>query len=165
MLQRLSTGHIVWRLEENCSGSLSPKLIALLSKWAQRSFWSREAGGLLLGFIDNETEGLLGELATTPGRGDRRSRTSFYRGSRHQQEAIEWNRITDGRGTQLGLWHTHPELDPTPSQTDLEDCRNVLATGKFAVDGILYLIVGTRSIGCWFAKSGSPLVLLGYFTP
>jgi len=66
MLQRLSTGHIVWRLEENCSGSLSPKLIALLSKWAQRSFWSREAGGLLLGFIDNETEGLLGELATTP---------------------------------------------------------------------------------------------------
>lgn len=165
MLQRLSTGHIVWRFDESSSGTLSPKLIALLSKWAQRRLWSREAGGLLLGFIDNETEGLLAEFATSPGRGDRRCRTSFYRGPRHQQEAIEWNRITDGRGTQLGLWHTHPEPDPTPSLTDLEDSRNVLATGKFAAGGILYLIIGTRSIGCWFAKYGFPLVFLGYFTP
>jgi integrative and conjugative element protein (TIGR02256 family) len=163
MLQRLSTGHIVWHLDDSSSGTLSPKLIALLSKWAQRRPWSREAGGLLLGFIDNETEGLLAEFATTPGWGDRRSRTSFYRGLRHQQEAIEWNRVTDGRGTQLGLWHTHPEPDPTPSLTDLEDCRNVLSTSKFAVDGILYLIVGTRRIGCWFASPGFPLVFLGYF--
>lgn len=165
MLQCLSTGHIVWRLDDSSLGTLSPKLITLLYKWAQRRIWSREAGGLLLGFIDNETEGLLAEFATTPGWGDRRSRSSFYRGPKHQQEAVEWNRVTDGRGTQLGLWHTHPEPDPTPSLTDLEDCRNVLATGKFAVDGILYLIVGTRSIGFWFAKSGFPLVFLGYFNP
>jgi hypothetical protein len=30
---------------------------------------------------------------------------------------------------------------------------------------LLYLIVGTRSIGCWYAQQGKPLIHLGHFHP
>ncbi|WP_288841659.1 Mov34/MPN/PAD-1 family protein [uncultured Deefgea sp.] len=165
MLRRVNSGHLIWQAPNGSAGTLSPELIKFLSKWKQTRFWSKEAGGLLLGFVDQETDGLLIESATKPGSGDCRGRTSFYRGSRHQKDAEEWNRTTGGRGTQLGLWHTHPEPTPQPSPTDLEDCRKVLETGSFAVGGLLYIIVGTKNIGCWFAKYKEPLILLGYFEP
>lgn len=165
MLQRLSTGHVVWHLEDGSSGALSPKLIGWLADWAQRNPDSTEAGGLLLGFIDIDTQGLLVESLTVPGKGDKRSRASFYRGSKHQVEAEKWHNANYGHGTQLGLWHTHPEPNPSPSGIDLEDCRTVLAKGKFAAGGLVYIIVGTRTIGCWFAKPNLPLILLGHFKP
>lgn len=165
MLRRLNDSFVVWSTPGGACGSLSPQVIKLLNGWAQRSFFSKEAGGLILGFIDSDTEGLLAERLTTPGKGDRRSRTSFYRSARHQQEVEIWNRKTAGRGTQIGLWHTHPEADPTPSDVDLVDCSTVLKNGRFDSKGLLYLIVGTRSIGCWYAQQGKPLTHLGHFHP
>ena len=68
----------------------------------------------------------------------------FFRGKRHQQEADVWHTRTDGRGTQLGLWHTHPEPRPTPSVTDYEDFRSVITTASYHSVGIVYIIVGTE---------------------
>lgn len=162
MLQRLTSGHIVWRTEDGACGSLSPEVIEKLSRWAQRRFYMKEAGGLILGFVDNDTNGLLAEEVTVPGGGDRRSRTSFFRSERHQREAEIWNSRTSGKGTQLGLWHTHPEADPTPSYVDIQDCENILRNGRFDCNGLLYLIIGTESTGFWHARSGRSLNLLGY---
>ena len=165
MLQRLSSGHLVWHMDNGASGTLSPELIQMLARWAQSKPWSTEAGGVLLGFIDTDTQGLLVEALTVPGKGDKRTRTSFYRGPKHPREAENWHRDNDCHGTQLGLWHTHPEPNPTPSGTDLEDCRNVLAKGAFATGSLVYIIVGTHTIGCWFARPNLPLAHLGYFKP
>lgn len=165
MLQRLSNGCVVWSTKEGIRGSLSQDLIRRLFIWNQRCPHSKEAGGLILGFVDSDTNGLLAEELTTPGQGDKRSRTSFFRSKRHQREAELWNLETDGKGTQLGLWHTHPEANPKPSGIDLHDCENVLKNGKFACNGLLYLIVGTKTIGCWYAHPGQELTLLGYFAP
>lgn len=163
MLQRLTSGHVVWEAKEGACGSLSPDVIRKLSKWSQKRIYSKEAGGLILGFVDSDTNGLLAEELTVPGLGDQRSRTSFFRSERHQREAECWNMQTNGKGTQLGLWHTHPEANPTPSSTDLGDCERVLKNGRFDCNGLLYLIVGTQTIGCWHAQVGRPLYLLGHF--
>lgn len=165
MLQRLTSGHVVWEAKEGASGSLSPDLITKLFSWSQRRFYSKEAGGVILGFVDSDTNGLLAEEITVPGPGDQRSRTSFFRSERHQLEAERWNMQTNSKGTQLGLWHTHPEANPTPSNTDLSDCERVLRNGKFDCNGLLYLIVGTQAIGCWYAHAAQPLTLLGHFKP
>lgn len=165
MLRRLTSGHVVWEATDGIRGTLSPALIKSLSSWSQKRFYSKEAGGLILGFVDSETNGLLAEEITTPGIGDRRSRTSFFRSERHQLDAEAWNVKTKGKGTQLGLWHTHPEANPTPSRIDLDDCEGVLRNGKFDCAGLLYLIVGTRTIGCWYACAGQPLFLLGHLQP
>lgn len=165
MLQRLTSGHVVWETYDGACGSLSPELIKMLFSWSQRSVYSKEAGGLILGFVDSHTNGLLAEDITVPGYGDRRSRTSFFRSVRHQREAELWHRKTNGKGTQLGLWHTHPEPNPTPSTIDLSDCESVLRKGKFDCNGLLYLIVGTQTIGYWHAQVDRQLTLLGHLKP
>ena len=165
MLRRLISGQVVWKTKEGACGPLSPEVIRKLSSWSQSRFYSKESGGLILGFIDSDTNGLLAEELTVPGPGDKRSRTSFFRSERHQQEAELWNMQTNGRGTQLGLWHTHPEASPTPSSVDLNDSERVLKNGTFNCNGLLYLIVGTQTIGCWHARAAQPLIFLGYFKP
>ncbi|HEI8504902.1 TPA: Mov34/MPN/PAD-1 family protein [Serratia marcescens] len=165
MLQYLTSGHVVWGTKDGACGALTPAVIRKLSKWTQNRFYSKEAGGLMLGFVDSDTNGLLVEDLTVPGSGDQRSRTSFFRGERHQREAELWNIQTNGRGTQLGFWHTHPETNPTPSNTDINDIESVLRNGKFECNGFLYLIVGTQTIGYWYAHTGQPLIFLGYLKP
>lgn len=162
MLRRLTSGHVVWEATDDACGSLSPALIKKLTNWSQKRFYSKEAGGLILGFVDSDTNGLLAEEITVPGAGDRRYRTSFFRSERHQQDAEVWNIKTKGKGTQLGLWHTHPEATPEPSGIDLDDCESVLRNGRFDCNGLLYIIVGTRSIGYWYACTGQPIFFLGH---
>lgn len=142
-------------------GSFPSTFIEPLTHWRQHGCLSREAGGLALGYIDIETGGLLAEKLTLPGRGDKRSRTGFFRGPRHQEEAVEWHRSTGTRGTMLGLWHTHPEPIPYPSGTDWADLSNVLDRGTYNGPGLVYLIVGTAQIGCWFGQRSGSLHEMG----
>jgi integrative and conjugative element protein (TIGR02256 family) len=163
MLRRLSSGHVVWAVQEGVSGSFSPDLLQSLKQWQQKRFYAREAGGVLLGFIDRDTSGLLAEKATYPGNGDKRTRTSFFRGERHQKEANIWHAETKGHGTQLGLWHTHPEPRPTPSGTDYQDFHAVLSSAIYHGLGIVYIIVGTEYVGCWFGYRDNTIQEIGYF--
>ena len=161
MLQQLSNGNWSWQISPEIRGSFPIAFIQALSSWRQIRCLSREAGGLILGYIDIETGGLLAEKLTTPGRGDQRSRTGFFRGVNHQLDAAKWHHSTAGRGTMLGLWHTHPEPIPTPSGTDWTDLSNVLAQGQHNGQGLIYIIVGTTKISCWFGQRGGKIKKLG----
>lgn len=161
MLLQLSNGSWVWQLSADMRGSLPVGFIQSLSCWCQRGRFSREAGGLILGFIDIETSGLLAESITTPGRGDKRSRYSFYRGNSHQDKATLWHRNTKGHGAILGLWHSHPEPMPNPSDTDWSDLAKMLRQGTYSGTGLFYLIVGTKYIGCWFGQRGGEINFIG----
>lgn len=161
MLQQLSNGNWSWQISSVIRGSISSTFIQTLTPWCQHGRLSREAGGLALGYIDIETGGLLAEKLTLPGKGDKRSRTGFFRGDRHQLEAAEWHRSTGTRGTMLGLWHTHPEPIPHPSGVDWADLSNVLQYGIYNGPGLVYLIVGTEKIGCWFGQRGGAVHEIG----
>lgn len=162
MLQKLSNGNWSWQISPEMRGSFPSTFIQDITHWRQHGWFSREAGGLALGYIDIETGGLLAEKLTIPGRGDKRSRTSFFRGPRHQVEAAEWHRSTGARGTMLGLWHTHPESIPHPSDTDWADLSNVLDHGTYNGPGLVYLIVGTEQIGCWFGQRAGSVHQMGH---
>jgi integrative and conjugative element protein (TIGR02256 family) len=161
MLQKLSNGNWSWQISPEMRGSFPSMFIQELTHWRQCGWFSREAGGLALGYIDIDTGGLLSEKLTLPGRGDKRSHTGFFRGPRHQMEAAEWHRKTGTRGTMLGLWHTHPEPIPHPSGTDWTDLSNVLEHGTYNEPGLIYLIVGTEQIGCWFGQRSGQVHDLG----
>ena len=162
MLRQLSSGHIVWEAEGD-RGSFSPELLQCLKRWQQTCPYSNEAGGVLLGFIDADTGGMLVERITQPSVGDLRTRKSFFRGKQHQKEAEAWHRTTGRRGTQLGLWHTHPEPKPIPSPTDQNDLCKVMATAAYDSNGLVYMIVGTKYVGCWFAHRRGVVQRIGYF--
>lgn len=161
MLQRLGNGDYIWQSVSGENGSISNEVLNKLCAWRQSAMRAPEAGGVLLGFIDIETSGLLATEITTPGFGDKRTRTGFYRGRRHQREVKRWHEKTIN-GTLIGLWHTHPEKKPTPSVVDMQDATHVLKNGSYASSGLLYLIVGIAELGVWYAQPGKVLELLGY---
>lgn len=161
MLRQLSNGNWVWQISADMRGSLPFGVIQSLSLWCQSGRFSREAGGLVLGFIDIETSGLLADSITTPCRGDKRSRYSFYRGNCHQVKATQWHHNTNGHGAILGLWHSHPESMPNPSGTDWSDLAKMLRHGTYSEAGLFYLIVGTKYIGCWFGQRDGEIHFIG----
>lgn len=53
----------------------------------------------------------------------------------------------------LGFWHTHPELIPHPSETDLQMAADHANASKSLFTGLLFLIVGKapfpQGLGVW----------------
>lgn len=46
----------------------------------------------------------------------------------------------------VGLWHTHPEPTPSPSGDDKHLARDYALSAKRYVTGIVFAIIGTRSL-------------------
>lgn len=104
-----------------------------------------EAGGILLGM--RRGEHIHVTQLTSPGPEDRRTRTAFHRARRsHQDLALRQWRESGGVMDYLGEWHTHPEVGPSPSATDLREWRTLLRSYDAA---LVFLIAGTQE-QLWF---------------
>lgn len=108
-----------------------------------------EAGGVLLGWHCAASQDRTIDDITEPQPEDRRERSSFFRSAAHQTLALaRWHETGETHG-HLGLWHSHPELHPTPSAIDLRDWRQALATDQFEGHSLLFVIVGQASVRVW----------------
>jgi integrative and conjugative element protein (TIGR02256 family) len=118
-------------------------------EFRQLSWWHAEAGGVLLGrhLLDSET--LVVDEVSTPQESDRRSRFSFFRSKRH--EVIARNRWAEQTSTTayLGLWHTHPQVDPVPSGVDRQDWQRAVSNDTFDGNRLFFPIVGTQRLRVW----------------
>lgn len=121
---------------------------------AQRSWWQAESGGALLGRHLIDSEDLVVDEVTTPQKKDRRSRFSFFRSKQHGVIAQALWVARDNTLAYLGLWHTHPERDPTPSGVDRRDWENALTNDVFDGDRLFFPIVGTDRIRVWSKTRG-----------
>jgi len=128
-----------------------------LRGYSQRSWWQTEAGGALLGRHLVDSENLIVDEVTTPQNQDRRSRVSFFRSKQHG--GIARARWIAGNSTMayLGLWHTHPERDPTPSGADRRDWENAIEKDSFEGDRLCFAIVGTDRIRVWSKTREGPI--------
>jgi integrative and conjugative element protein (TIGR02256 family) len=103
-----------------------------------------EAGGILLGY--RRLPHIHVVEATTPFRGDRRSRYEFdRRDPRHAQHALQRWQASRGLIDCVGEWHTHPEAHPRPSSLDSSEWRRILSNLSSAR---IFAIVGMTSE--WF---------------
>jgi integrative and conjugative element protein (TIGR02256 family) len=56
----------------------------------------------------------------------------------------------------LGLWHTHPEEDPTPSSVDRNDWKQAVSQDTFEGERLFFPIIGTQRIRVWsLTRQGS----------
>lgn len=127
-----------------------------MKEFAQRRWWHTEAGGVLLGRHLLDCEDVVVDEVTTPQNSDRRGRFSFFRSKKH--EALAHERWEDGLSTMayLGLWHTHPEEDPTPSSVDRRDWEQAISRDTFEGARLFFPIVGIRQIRVWsLSRNGS----------
>lgn len=123
--------------------------------YAQRSCFSREAGGQLFSSVVNRP---LVEVThvSGPNKEDRRGR-----------HKLDWDipqansdrdaHFREGRHV-VGLWHTHPEAFPSPSGQDEKTTRQFLEAMEGTMQGFLQVIVGNKgtipNIGVWVAQNG-----------
>lgn len=134
---------------------------AAMAAYRQFEAKSPEAGGVLVGRLIMGSQDLVVDSVTTPQPKDRRSRFRIDRLDPEHQRLVDEAFARTG-GTYLGEWHTHPEAHPTPSLIDLKNWRHKVKVDTYYGAGLLFLILGIRSIGAWYAKRGSyPITKLG----
>lgn len=120
-----------------------------MQAFAQHRWWNREAGGVLLGRHLLDSHDVVVDEVSTPQDSDRRSRFGFFRSSRHEYVARQRWLEQQSTSAYLGLWHTHPEPDPTPSGVDRRDWQQAVSGDTFEGDRLFFPIVGTHSIRVW----------------
>lgn len=117
--------------------------------YKQQHWWSREAGGILMGRHLLDSRDVVVDEVSTPQKSDRRSRFSFFRSSRHERIAYQrWEEL-ERTSAYLGLWHTHPEPDPNPSSVDRRDWQQAVSGDTFEGDCLFFPIIGTERIRVW----------------
>lgn len=118
----------------------------------------KEAGGLLLGRDLVAGNSLVIDKITQPFCQEKRTRFTVFRGAKHMDHARKYWKMEDRTGQILGLWHTHPETKPVPSNVDLKDWKKQLKSIKNTPQILLFLIVGTKYMGCWYGILGSKTI-------
>jgi integrative and conjugative element protein (TIGR02256 family) len=126
------------------------RVMSIMQAKAQSLWFTRESGGQLFGRI--ESGNFVVSEVTGLQRTDVRSRTSFTMDvAAANVEIVERFK----RGLHFfGDWHTHPEDDPKPSQTDLKNAARLFqaANGRPC---FIMVIVGRKNtyVGVHNAKS------------
>lgn len=118
--------------------------MAVFSRYIQEGVDAKEAGGILLGHVRGPHLEII--EATEPTFWDRRFRFLFERSSR-RHHAIAKRRWADSGGLirYIGEWHTHPQVYPRPSSTDVHEWQ-VLAADRTDGRALLALIVGYEDL-------------------
>ncbi|TAL77083.1 MAG: hypothetical protein EPN76_09510 [Burkholderiaceae bacterium] len=122
-----------WKLE------ICSPVIDILSKHVQHSRLAKESVGQLYAkelttdIIRIEAATLLKPISA------RRTKVQF---SPAQAMAERKNMHKQGFHC-LGLWHSHPEPDPTPSYEDIQLAADYALAAKAQLNGIVFAILGT----------------------
>lgn len=120
-------------------------VLAVINPFRQRFSRAPEAGGILMGY--RRADHLHIVDATVPGPRDTGTRVSFRRDdlSHQRQASVQW-RDSNGYLDYLGEWHTHPEINPSPSGTDRRAWQEIVA--RRPSDVFVFAILGIDG-GIW----------------
>lgn len=153
---------ISYKLHGKGKVKISQSPLDMMLAYRQNNFADKEAGGMLFGRFLLDSNNIIIDDLTVPMVGDIRKRYSFHRAQTKHQQVLDhiWE---ESRGTchYLGEWHTHPELDPSPSKVDLNDWKRIMNKTKTEANTFLFIIVGIEKIRIWHGlKDTMKIVLL-----
>lgn len=117
---------------------LMDEAVAHFRQHAQRHCWQMEAGGQLFASIDKGVWRV--KRATGPRRSDLRSRFGFRPDRKVERAEIEML-FTNGLHY-VGDWHTHPQDDPYPSDSDISSMTDIVRKSEHDLQGFILIIVG-----------------------
>lgn len=122
---------------------LSPGVINLFESYKQTGN-KKEKGGVLLGYRNKKNIRII--RASIPTRYDKSNKFNFTRNKKSAQLFINYEFLnTNGQIIYLGEWHTHPEENPNPSQTDIDMIKIQFEKNEINEDFLIMLIVGIDS--------------------
>lgn len=126
---------------------IKPLVVGELRQYAQRERGSSENGGILIGRRILDSRDTVVDQVTSACPSDVQSVCSFVRNPNGHQAQLDraWSQ-SGGVATYLGEWHTHPTPHVEPSAID---GRNWGKLSRHSADPLVFVIVGTKTIGCW----------------
>lgn len=142
------SGHL--KPNPNCNACQEPEVTRLvLSDEAEKMIVATteashetETGGILIGFVDDSRRAIVVK-ATGPGPKAVQSKTLFDRDVEYVQKELEKAASELGkRGLYLGEWHSHLELDPQPSATDITSLFGIAEALNYLTRSPSMIIVG-----------------------
>lgn len=120
-----------------------------LLEYIQKGFFSREAGGILIGKENKSNENIIINHITVPMPKDERKHKRFIRKDKKHIELFgNLYEESDETLRYVGEWHTHPEAIPKFSCTDLKNWKKISKDSKDDVK-FYHIIVGYEAIRMW----------------
>lgn len=135
---------MIWHnATDNCGEILiESSVIEVIRGYCQHQTDMPESGGILLGCRRGTHLHIV--TATTPQPDDERKRFRFYRRDKnHQKIAIHQWDMSGNTVDYIGEWHTHPELEPTPSSLDMSEWKKICCARKVSM---VFLIAGMAGV-------------------
>lgn len=118
-----------------------------IGKWLQTDSMLPESGGFIVGYKHSKTGDVSLENASHPYLLDTRSRTRFnIIDPKHRLFLL---RSQAKKSFYMGVWHTHPQSIPVPSNIDWNDWYGTLEIDKTACEYIFFIIAGTEGARVW----------------
>lgn len=136
----------------------SEYVLTHIYQYAQTTIWTKEAGGQLFSATPSEAIVEI-SVVTGPHKTDKRTRASFH----PDVKTATQDRITQFESGfhAVGLWHTHPEAWPIPSNVDRETTQAYLNAFNGEMEGFLLAILGNQGdpyhMTLWLASTNSSI--------
>jgi len=110
-----------------------------------------EACGILMATIDSDSSRIWLEKVSVPKKTDQRTRFSFrLKGKSHERELHKQAKNSKGAIRLIGTWHTHPENDPKPSQSDISGWMKIKSMNPEFRE-FCFIIVGLKTTAVYLS--------------
>ncbi len=102
-----------------------------------------ESGGVLIGKVKTDYSEIQIVDITEPTIYDKSGKYYFVRNKEHSQKLINeyWGK-SDGILNYIGEWHTHPEINPSPSKIDEDLLSYCVKNNIYMFPWLFMIIVG-----------------------
>ena len=125
---------------------LSP-VLGEIYKWLQDETTKPESGGYIVGYQHKNTGNISLEAVSHPYFMDIKNRVRFdIRDPRHQ---LFLRKARRNRSYYMGVWHTHPQIVPVPSEIDWNDWNETLRSDTTGCQFVFFVIAGTKEWRVW----------------
>ena len=122
-----------------------------INNWLQDSVEKPESGGYVVGYQHKETGNISLEAVSHPYLMDIKNRVGFdIRDPRHN---FFLKKAQRRKSYYMGVWHTHPQRIPIPSNVDWIDWYKTMQMDKTGSNYIFFIIAGTEEIRVWIGNS------------
>lgn len=138
---------IKMKLPNKKTVDILPNVLSEISKWVQTETNASEAGGFLVGYEDSKSKNISLDDLSHPFPLDIRNRIRFdIVDPKHKFFLI---RAKANKSYYMGVWHTHPQTIPEPSNIDWNDWHDTLNVDQTACEYIFFMIAGTEGARVW----------------
>lgn len=155
-----NTNSVKIRLPNGCVVDVLSSVLNEIYKWIQNDGCKPESGGYIVGYQHGVTGNISLEAVSGPYEQDVKKRAYFsIKDVRHKNFL---KKVRKRKSYYMGVWHTHPQSDPTPSIIDWKDWNKSLLLDRTGSQYMFFIIAGSNQWRIWIGDIQSGIITEGF---